>query len=103
MDPESGVPGHLPEEPVRVREVSGPAAPRRVLGGLHHPGARVSHLGQRLVHLRSLSDVVRQGDPARGDIRSAGILSATVEGVDAGVRGQRGAREQDGVQPMTSR
>src|SRR5689334_16428949 len=67
------IPGDLPEVPVRIGEVAGASAPRRVLRRLHHLSARGVRLRYRGLNLTFLTHIVRERDAAksrtiRGDL-----------------------------------
>src|SRR5437016_3818959 len=62
---EMRVPGNLPEETVRVREVSGVTAPVRFLCSLHDAAAARFDFGEELVDLAFRAHVVRQGEAGK--------------------------------------
>src|SRR5262245_65531681 len=88
LDYPLGVPRHFPQMPVEILEVSGVAAPERIVRRLDDDGACVPGLLHHGVHFGLRSDVV--GDAELG-------LAATAQG-DAGIVGQAAARPERELQ-----
>ena len=75
LDPEVRVPGDLPEEAVRIGEISRMPAPGRIFGGRHDRGAGCLGLCQHLLDLLASTHVVgdRESPEAVAIVRNRGI------------------------------